>query len=257
MTMLPEERKQFILEEIQRHGKIGVVTTANTLQVAPETIRRDLADLEGQQLLKRVYGGAIGFTHAKAEPRFEKKQNMMREAKIAIGSKAASYIQDGDTIVLDVGTTTLELARAIRGVVRVTVVTNSLAAANVLMEALEARLFDGRVIMLGGTTQPAQKSVTGALTYEMLSNFRFDKAFLSCGGITATTVSDYEMEEALCSSVMSANAEQVFVLADHTKLDKSQFYNICPLAHVSTVISSDRMPTNWTAHGIPTTWVVA
>ncbi|WP_019121408.1 DeoR/GlpR family DNA-binding transcription regulator [Brevibacillus massiliensis] len=257
MTLLPEERKQHILEQLQRHGKIQVAELARCLTVTPETIRRDLDDLEKQKLLQRVHGGAISYVHAKLEPHFKKKQGIKREAKISVGRKAASLVQDGDTIALDVGTTTLELARALKGVIRLTVVTNSLPAATVLNELLEAKVFDGRVIVLGGVTNPRQKSITGALTCELLSRFRFDKAFISCGGITPDGISDYDMEEALCSAQMVQRSERVYVLADGTKLAETQLYRICRPEDVTAIICDQQMPDHWRSTGRFTDWITA
>ncbi|MCU6339677.1 DeoR/GlpR family DNA-binding transcription regulator, partial [Enterobacter quasiroggenkampii] len=133
MMLLPEERRQHILEQLNRHGKIQVASLASVLTVTPETIRRDLDELEAKQMLKRVYGGAVAYSHVKTEPHFDKKRSIEQSAKKAIGESAAALIQDGDTIVVDVGTTTVELVRAIRGVVGVTIVTNSIPAAELLM----------------------------------------------------------------------------------------------------------------------------
>lgn len=116
--------------------------------------------------------------------------------------KNAEFIQDGDTIMIDVGTTTVPLSKAISGVKDLTIVTNSFAAAEELNNRLENKELDGKVIILGGVTSPTQKSIVGALTCKMLEAFRFDKLFLSCGGVTTTNVSDYVLEECLVSSVI-------------------------------------------------------
>ncbi|ASJ56584.1 transcriptional regulator [Brevibacillus formosus] len=255
MTLLPEERQQVILDELNRHGKIQVMSMAKNLAVTPETIRRDLDHLEQQRLLKRVYGGAIPYHLAKREPHFEKKQAIQQTAKTKIGQIAAELLSDGDTIALDVGTTTLELARAIKGLNQLTIVTNSLPAASLLNELLEANQFNGQVIMLGGLTHPAQKSVAGAFTCELLSRFHFDKAFISCGGITADGFTDYDMEETLCSTMMIQRAEQVYVLGDTSKIGQTQFFRICGWQDVSAVVCDQPMPEEWLSSGIQTTWI--
>ncbi|USG64228.1 DeoR/GlpR family DNA-binding transcription regulator [Brevibacillus ruminantium] len=255
MTLLPEERKQVIMDELLRNGKIQVINLAKQLVVTPETIRRDLDDLEQQRLLKRVYGGAIPYSYAKREPHFEKKQAIQQEAKALIGGIAARLLCDGDTIVLDVGTTTLEMARAIKGISQLTIVTNSLPAASLLNDLLEAKVFDGQVIMLGGVTHPAQKSVAGTFTCEQLSRFRFDKAFLSCGGIALDGFTDYDMEETLCSAMMAKRAEQVYMLADETKLGQTQFFRICGWEEVTAVICDQPMPDEWRTSSLSINWM--
>ncbi|MCY9513472.1 DeoR/GlpR family DNA-binding transcription regulator [Paenibacillus apiarius] len=255
MMLLPDERRQYILEQLQRYGKIQVASLASALTVTQETIRRDLDELEAKQMLKRVYGGAVAYSHVNQEPRFEKKSGIEHVAKQAIGEAAAALIQDGDTIVIDVGTTAVELARAIRGVVRVTIVTNSIPAAELLNERLEAKWFDGKVIMLGGVTHPEQKSIAGALTCELLARFRFDKAFISCGGITPAGISDYDMEESLCSALMIQQAKQVYVLGDRSKLGGTPFFRICDLDKVTAVICNAPLPGDWARSGVNVGWI--
>ncbi|WII38437.1 DeoR/GlpR family DNA-binding transcription regulator [Paenibacillus thiaminolyticus] len=257
MMLLPEERRQYILEQMHRHGKIQVTALAAALAVTPETIRRDLDELEAKHMLKRVYGGAVAYSHEKREPHFDSKRSMEHAAKQAIGEAAAALIQDGDTIAIDVGTTTAELARAIRGVVGITIVTNSLPAAEVLMERLEAGLFAGKVILLGGVTHPEQKSIAGALTCELLTRFHFDKAFISCGGMTRTAITDYDMEESICSTTMIQQSDDVYVLGDHTKLGVTQLYRICGMEQVNAVICSAPMPEEWARSGADLGWIKA
>ncbi|MBG9737619.1 DeoR/GlpR family DNA-binding transcription regulator [Paenibacillus alvei] len=257
MTLLPEERRQHILQQLQRHGKIQVASLASSLEVTPETIRRDLDELETKQMLKRVYGGAIAFSHMRIEPRFGKKSSMEQAAKRVIGEAAAALIQDGDTIVIDVGTTMIELVRAIRGVVGVTVVTNSIPAAELLMERLEAKLFEGKVIMLGGVAHPEQKSIAGAMTCELLTRFHFDKAFISCAGITPAGISDYDMEESFCSTLMIQQSKHVYVLGDHTKLGVNQLCRICDLNQATAVICDHPMPNNWRRDNVNIEWIAA
>ncbi|KJB88087.1 transcriptional regulator [Paenibacillus sp. E194] len=255
MMLLPEERRQHILEQLNRHGKIQVASLASVLTVTPETIRRDLDELEAKQMLKRVYGGAVAYSHVKIEPHFDKKRSIEQSAKKAIGEAAAALIQDGDTIVVDVGTTTVELIRAIRGVVGVTIVTNSIPAAELLVERLEAKRFDGKVIVLGGVTHPEQKSIAGALTCELLTRFHFNKAFISCAGMTPAGISDYDMEESICSTLMIEQSEQVYVLGDCTKLGETQLCRICDMSKVTAIICDAPMPDKWKRSGLQVGWI--
>jgi DeoR/GlpR family transcriptional regulator of sugar metabolism len=180
---------------------------------------------------------------------------MMHREKKAIGLKAAELINDHDRVIIDVGTTTLELAHALKNVENVTIVTLSLAAANVLSDRLEEKWFSGQVIVLGGSVNPYQKSISGGMTCELLRNLHFDKAFLSCGGLTPEEVTDYDMEESLASSIMVERANEVFLLADHSKLGRRSFYHICPLEHIDGVICDREKPGDW---NIPTLkWIVA
>lgn len=245
MNVLSTERHAYILNRLEKEKKILVASLAKDLKVTPETIRRDLDMLEKEKKLQRVYGGAVKYQQTKNEPHFLKKMSLQAEGKAAIGRKAAEFIKDGDTVMIDVGTTTIHLARSVADVVGVTIVTNSLAVAEELNQRLENKLFDGKVIVLGGTTNPEQRSIVGTLTCKMLEAFRFDKVFLSCGGVTLNEVSDYDFEECLVSSAMVERGRQVFLLADSAKINQQSFYKICPLTTVDYVISNEDMPEEW------------
>ena len=118
------ERFDRILSKLQVEKKIVVSNIAEVLQVAPETIRRDFDELEEQHLLSRVHGGAVNFVNLRKEPKFLRKMDMQKDAKRQISKVAAAKIGDGDTVAVDVGTTTVHIADFIDGVSNVTVVTN-------------------------------------------------------------------------------------------------------------------------------------
>ncbi|CAM2916394.1 DeoR/GlpR family DNA-binding transcription regulator [Paenibacillus sediminis] len=259
MSVLSTERQEYILEQLEKEDRILVANLAKSLGVTPETIRRDLDILEKEKKLKRVHGGAVKYHQTNNEPHFEKKMNLNYDAKVAIGNKAAEYIQDGDTVMIDVGTTNIHLANAIRAVRGVTIVTNSLAAAEVLNNRLENKEFEGKVIVLGGVTNPAQKSIVGALTCKMLKDFRFDKVFLSCGGVTAEGVTDYDLEESNVSTAMIERANQVFLMADSSKLGYESFYRICSISTIDYMICDQDMPSKWREQQLDTMlqWIIA
>ncbi|MGG2094014.1 DeoR/GlpR family DNA-binding transcription regulator [Bacillus sp. S13(2024)] len=253
------ERHQCILDQLEREKKIIVASLAKSLGVTPETIRRDLDILEKEKKLKRVHGGAVNYHQTNNEPHFNQKMNVFYDLKQEIGKKAAQFIQDGDTVMIDIGTTTIHLAHFIQDVQRVTIVTNSLAVADILNQRLEEKCFDGKVIILGGVLNPEQKSITGALTCKILQEFQFDKVFLSCGGITQTDVSDYDLEEAIVSAAAVKQASQIFVLADSSKVATKSFYRICPLAAVDYIICDQDMPQTWKKNQLDTMlqWIIA
>lgn len=177
MTYAKLERFEFILKQLDSEGKIIVANIADALQVAPETIRRDFDELEQQHLLSRVHGGAIKYTNVRNEPVFLRKLQMHKDAKRQIARIAAKRICDGDTIAVDTGTTTVHIADFLLAVEDITVVTNSIAAAIQFNLAIEERRMTGKVILLGGTANPKQSSVAGAMTLEMLDNMNFDRPF--------------------------------------------------------------------------------
>lgn len=260
MSLLAEERKRIILEELNRDGKVKVVSLAERFLVSEETIRRDLDALERSGKLKRVYGGAVRKSYQEGEPPYQLRQSLNREAKWAIGRRAAGCLQDGDTVIIDTGTTVMELARAIQGLQRLTIITNSLPVAAVLTESLNQQLFSGNVILLGGEVNPEQQSVSGPLCIRMLERFHVDKAFISVGGISlAYGISDYDLNESIMSQVMIAAAKEVIVLCDQSKIGVKAFYQIAPIAAVDVVISELAAPGSWEneLNGKGISWITA
>ncbi|MEB3102185.1 DeoR/GlpR family DNA-binding transcription regulator [Ferviditalea candida] len=247
--MLSEERKRMILDLLQRDGKVSVIPLSRELSVSAETIRRDLDVLEKEGKLHRVYGGATNVRIQGDEPPYIQRQSQFAQEKAQIGRKAAGLIEDGDHVVIDVGTTTLEMARAIQGKKRLTVLTNSFPVASYLMESLKQERFTGRVILLGGELNPQQLSISGELCQQMMKQFRVDKAFISVGGVSLEEgITDYDVHEALMSRMFADAAREAIVLADHSKIGVNTFIRIFPLEAVGTIISDAACPKEWTRH---------
>ncbi len=247
MSLLAEERKRHIIEQLDAGGKVRVVSLAEQLHVSNETIRRDLAVLEEEGRLRRVYGGAVKVQYEEGEPPYQQRQVLNHEAKQAIGRRAAELVQDGNTVYMDTGTTIHELARALKGKKRVTVITNSLTVASLLRESLSQGLFSGRVIILGGEISPEQQSVSGHLCQEMLGNFYVDKAFISVGGLSIMTgISDYDMNDSVISRMVTSNAKEVIVLADYSKIGIQAFCHIAPLDKIDVIVCDQAHPASWT-----------
>jgi DeoR/GlpR family transcriptional regulator of sugar metabolism len=247
MSLLAKERQDQILQYLIQDGKVKVIPLAEELGVTTETIRRDLDILESEGHLRRVYGGAIRSTYEHGEPTFEQRETINAEGKQKIGEIAASLIQDGDMIALDVGTTMIEMVKSIRGKKNITVLTNSLAVGVHLSEALSSGRFNGKVIFLGGELNPDQNSITGPLCENMLEQFHLDKAFLSVGGVSFKTgITDYDVNESHISKMFSTAASQTIVLADHSKIGVQAFSKIMPINEVDIIVSDVSCPEEWT-----------
>lgn len=260
MSLLAEERKKTILDECNQFGKVKVVNLARRFQVSEETIRRDLDLLERQGKLKRVYGGAVRKSYDDGEPPYQMRQGLHSMAKQAIGQAAAQLLKDGDTVVIDTGTTMLELAKAIQRRKRLTIITNSLPVAAVLTESLNQQRFSGSVIMLGGEVNAQQQAISGSYSARMLEPFAVDKAFISIGGISLLGgISDYDLNESLLSRVMIKIAKEVIVLSDHSKIGVRAFCQIASLDAVDMVICDQPYPTSWRGEleAKGTHWIVA
>ncbi|MBM7716588.1 DeoR/GlpR family transcriptional regulator of sugar metabolism [Bacillus thermophilus] len=243
--MNKEERHMFIVKQLEVHDKVLVMDLANVLNVTPETIRRDLAELEMNEQLTRIHGGAVPFIPTQREMIYEKKMSLYLEEKKRIAKRAAELIQHGDTIALDLGTTTVHIADMIEDVQSLTVVTNSLSAAIRFNLALEERRISGQVIMLPGITNPYQASVKGTATVEFLKRFNFTRAFISCGGFTTNAIYDFDMDESLVSETMIQCSKESILLADASKFNKRSNFKICPLSNISTVICNEEKPVEW------------
>jgi DeoR/GlpR family transcriptional regulator of sugar metabolism len=139
------------------------------------------------------------------------------------------------------GTSTLEVVRNLHSHPNVTIVTHSTP---VLLLAME--MFPGRIIFVGGEVNRHQRSVSGPLSELVLNRLRVNKAFISAGGVSLVDgITDYEISEANISRIMIERADEAIILADHSKLGKTTFANICSLDDVFTVITDHRCPPEW------------
>ncbi|MFD0828190.1 DeoR/GlpR family DNA-binding transcription regulator [Neobacillus sp. M.A.Huq-85] len=246
MLILPEERKNEILNELKRIGKVKVIDLAKQFNVSEETIRRDLTQLEENGLLKKVYGGAIKTTFQSGEPPFTQRTTVNQEEKIQIGKKAAELISDGDVIVIDVGTTTLEFAHSIQNKENITILTNSIPVSAVLTESLNQQKFTGQILLLGGQIDPKQQSVSGGITEQILNQFNINKAFISAGGVSIENgVSNFHLNETLVSQTMVRVSKQIILLADYSKFGVDTFCKICPLEKLDIIVCDQHLPESW------------
>jgi DeoR/GlpR family transcriptional regulator of sugar metabolism len=246
MLILPEERKNEILNELKRTGKVKVIDLATQFNVSEETIRRDLMQLEEQGLLKKVYGGAILTNFQSGEPPFTQRTTVNQEAKIKIGKKAVELISNGDVIVIDVGTTTVELASCIQNKKNITILTNSIPVSAVLTESLNQQKFTGEIILLGGQIDPKQQSVSGRLTEQVLTQFNINKAFISAGGVSIQNgVSNYHLNETMVSRTMVEVSKQIILLTDYSKFGVDTFCKICPIEKLDMIVCDQSPPESW------------
>lgn len=241
MSLTYEERKQTILAQLATQGKVQVQTLAQLFQVSTETIRRDLDRLEKEGELRKVYGGAVRVRSGMIEAPFQKRSQLQVQEKQAIAAAATSLIEDGETIMLDNGTTTLEIMRQLQHRSLITVITNSVPILTIALES-----FTGKIIFAGGEINTAVQAATGPGAHEILDQFKVNKAFISAGGVSFTDgITDYVLEEALISRKMMERAEEAILVADHTKFGRSTFARIAPADHISMVITDSSCPTEW------------
>lgn len=249
LIMHKDERHAFIVEKLELDQKVLVIDLAKSLDVTPETIRRDLAELEMNEKLMRVHGGAVPFVPTHKEMVYEKKMSLHIDAKKKIAKRAAELIHDGNTIAVDVGSTTVHIADMIENIQGLTVVTNSLSAAGRFNLAIEEKRMTGQVIMLPGITNPYQASVKGTYTVEFLRRFNFNLAFISCGGVTKDAVYDFDMDESLVSEAMIEYSQEAILLTDSWKINKKSLFEICPISNITKIICDQAKPEDWYEKG--------
>jgi DeoR/GlpR family transcriptional regulator of sugar metabolism len=229
--VLVEERRQRVLDLISRQGFIGMADLARSIQVSESTIRRDLDYWHHRGVLKRTHGGAIYLGDAgSALPALEDRSGSQIDEKRAIARTAAARIQDGDAILLDGGTTTLEVARLLVGR-SLQIVTNSLPIANLFASNRETDL-----VMLGGYVYPKTGVALGPLTVRMMEDIHVHQTILSVGGITAKGLFNSNVLLVETERRMLRCADEVVVVADHTKIGRQALAFLCELSAVDTLI---------------------
>ena len=230
--MIAQERRQRIFEDIETSGIASVRDLAQRFEVSTITVMRDLQELEQEGLIRRVHGGAISVRGASYEPPFSARESQLSPEKHRIASKAVEMIQDGDRIILDVGTTTLEIARALKGKRNLTVLVTNLRAA--LELASQPAI---QVIVVGGRLRASELSMVGHLGEETLRTFQVDKAFIGVGGITLEHgLTEFNFDEAGMKRTMIERARQRIVVADHTKVGRQALAFLCELREIDTLI---------------------
>ncbi|HSA62520.1 MAG TPA: DeoR/GlpR family DNA-binding transcription regulator [Nitrospiraceae bacterium] len=177
------------------------------------------------------------------EPPYSIRSTRSVERKAAIGRKAAELIVDGDSIALDIGTTTLEIACALTGRHNLTILTAGLSIANEIVTRLSLTS-DVRLILTGGIVRPGELSMTGNIACQTFAGFHVDKAFIGVGGVSIKDgLTEYNLEDALVKQSLIQNASQRIVVADSSKIGKTTFTTVGPLSLVDIIVTdSDIAP---------------
>lgn len=230
------ERRDKIVQMISMDRMVKVSDLTKIFNVSIETIRRDLEYLEEHGYLNRVYGGAVVKSMYGLEPAYSAREIKNYIEKVAIGQKAIEFVEDGDTIEIDVGTTTLEFARALKGKKRVTVITNALQIAMALVDDENIR-----VIMLGGDVRKGELSTSGFLSEDGIGLFNVDKVFLGIGGITLEGgITDYHIEESNLRRHILKRTNKVIGLADYSKFGVTAMNEVCDLKKLNVIITDTK-----------------
>lgn len=231
--MLAAERKLRIVEYVKQKHVATVSALAKEFQVHEATIRRDLAEIEQEGLLRRTHGGVIVDKGANVEPSFTERVSDQLEEKIRIGKKAAALIEDGDHIILDSGTTTMHIAQNLVHRSGITVVTNDI---NVAAELRDSPGIN--VIVTGGSLYKSSFMLNGMYTDHVLKTIHVQKAFIGTPAIHPKFgLTHPEAELVPTKQWMIRAAQEIIVVTDHTKIGKVSLHTVAPVEEIHSFIT--------------------
>lgn len=239
--MLPLERRRKIVEQVSTYHSVKVIDLSKEFDVTEETIRRDLEKLEKEKVLVRTYGGAVLTEKTNDDELLSIRSRENIESKKGIGLVISDMIQDGEVVMMDSSTTSLEVAKVIGNSKKITLITNSMGLA---MEMVQDHKIE--VICVGGTLCRRAISFIGPATRQAIQNYYADKVILSCKGIDIEKgiMESNEMESDV-KRAMIATARIVILAIDHTKFDSVAMVRSCDFAKVHMVVTDIKPHKKW------------
>lgn len=234
--MLAETRRKLLLDLISRQGFATLDELVKSLGVSESTIRRDLESLDLAGSVKRTHGGAVYSGEVRALPALEDRATAMAAEKAAIGRATAALIEDGDTVLLDGGTTTLEVARALFGR-PLQVVTNSLPIAQLLASSAPTDL-----ILIGGYVYPRTGVALGPLAIATMQGIRVRRAILGAGGIVPEGIYNSNLLLVETERQMMACGQEVVIAADNSKFGRLALARLCGLDRIQHMVVDSGLP---------------
>jgi DeoR family transcriptional regulator, aga operon transcriptional repressor len=236
--MLLEERRQHILAIIRQEGRVLVSEVSDALDISRITIRKDLDELESKGLVQRTHGGALAPQKgALLDPSLEEKQHQQFKEKRRIAEAAITLVKEEQCVLLDSGSTTTAVARALRAFSRLTIVTNAVNIAGELADT------DFEVILTGGTLRRNSFSLVGPLAEDVLKEIHADILFLGVDGFDAKIgLTTPNFLESRVNRAMIKAARRVVAVCDSTKFTRRSLAIIAPPSAVHTVITDTMLP---------------
>jgi DeoR family fructose operon transcriptional repressor len=238
--MIAELRRLRITEYIQQRegGVVTIAELSQLLDVSEMTVRRDLAFLEGKSILRKVHGGAVAFPSMEGDTPFTDRSIRSDPQKRIIGWLAAQLVQDGDRIILDAGTTTLQVARNLTCNNQLTVITNNIPISKELSLCPNIT-----IILLGGMVKHIEMCTVGNMVIEMLSLLSADKYILSANGFSIRMgATETDMVETGVKQAMLRSAGEVILVADSSKFDVNSLIQIAPWKQIHKLVTDDGLP---------------
>lgn len=237
--MFPSERQKKMIDLLATKNMVTIADFLVEFNISIETIRRDLTLLEKQGMIQKVYGGAKLKETTLGEPTMENRMINKRLQKEAIGKKCSEFINDGDCIFIDSGSTTYHIAKNLSTKKDLTIITNSIPVLNELINT------DCEIIVIGGKIRHTERSI---VTYDYIFNFsalNIQKSFICAGGITLKNgISDFNMQEAVTRKIIIERSKEIFVAADSGKFNRDVPINIIGLDKVDYIITDSNLNRN-------------
>lgn len=236
-----KERRALILRLLDQKDEVLVTELSRRTGISEVTIRKDLTILQNRHLLLRTRGGAMRrpIENPNEETALTKKQMFNFKEKERIGAEAVKMINEGDVIMLDSGTTTMEIARHLDKFQNLRIITNAL---NVAQELMNYKRFT--VVLLGGSVRVNSQSIVGPLALSTMRNFSSYKLFLGVDSFSLENgISTHNLEEALLNQIMIQQADKVIAVFDSSKFNKRSFVHVADAKELDCIITDSAIPT--------------
>lgn len=229
-------RQSEILARARAEGRVQVEALASAFGVTTQTIRRDLNELSRSGLLARIHGGAT-IANSVSNVGYAERRALAHEAKRAIGECAAALIPDGCSLIVNVGTTTEQVAHALRSRSDLVVITNNINVVNILSGSLSKQ-----IILAGGMVRQADGAVVGEEAVQFMSRFKADYAVIGASALDEDgSILDFDLREIAVARAIVANVRKKILVSDHMKFDRSAPARICDITDIDVFVT-DRSP---------------
>lgn len=230
--MFALERHKHILNSLKKDGAVWVSRLSAELDVTEETIRRDLEKLEKLEALIRTHGGAIPFDKSNNEMSLKNRKQLNTDAKEKLAKEAAKHIIPGDTVFLDASTTTFYIAKELKKIRNITVITNSIRIIDCL-----ASLPNLKIIGVGGIVSDNQSFVGALAESSIINNYFANKIFFSSRGITENGILESNEKECAIKKCMMKNSSKKFYLCDKSKFNQVGFNKLAGFDEIDCIIT--------------------
>jgi len=234
-------RQQFIIDQIELKGSVNVIELAEIIGVSDMTIRGDLRELENSGLIRRFHCGAVNKLVRGFEPLPKNGSSTNIKAKKVIGSKTAELVFDGNSIAIDVGTTTLELISNLRNHLNLKIVTSSLPIANKIISTISLSNIV-RLIFVGVIVRDREFSIIGYVAEHTFNELMVDKTFITIGLFIDLGIYEYNIEDTIIKKALIRSSKQKIIKANNSKIFHTAFSYICPISDIRTFVTEEQAP---------------